>query len=277
MDIRGRQVAGPSPVGSSGAAQGGRDTEEGKQGGQGRRGWWSHERPFWREQKEPTFAHVLKGGARKLSVVPRPLTSCPRLPVPGSGGMGSTSRWPESSVTVFPTSPWAEGQHEGERVTCRLRVVHRDPCSPPLGTVPQVCQGLSWHPCSLSRRISGGPGWQEERGTRAEAFMFPGGEQLSAGVLVPTSPGTPWSREHLSAKPLRARSEIPPPIVLPQPTREAAKKLQGPHPARQRGRAPRAVPSQVLTGSEDRSLHPDAGAALWSTFSVMCAFYREKP
>ena len=52
--------------------------------------------------------------------------------------------------------------------------------------------------------------------------MLPGGEQLSAGVPVPTSPGTPWSRgEHLSAKPLQARSETPPPTVHPQPTREA--------------------------------------------------------
>lgn len=121
-------------------------------------------------------------------------------------------------------------------------------------------------------RLAGGKG-DEGRG-----LHVPRREQLSAGVPVPTSPGTPWSRgEQLSAKPLRARSETPPPTVLPQPTREAAKKLQGPHPARQMGRVPRAAPSQVLTGSEDRSLHPDAGAALWSTFSVMCAFYREKP
>lgn len=85
----------------------------------------------------------LTSGAGKLSVVPRPHTSCPGLPTPSSGSVGSTSWRLACSVTVFPIRAQVERQQEGEGITCLQPVFSTRIRAPShLGQVPQVCQGL---------------------------------------------------------------------------------------------------------------------------------------
>lgn len=273
MDIRGRQIAGPSPAGSSEAAQGGRDTEGSKQGGQGRRGWWSHERPSGGNRKNPRSPTCSR-------VVPESSawSQDPSPPVPGSPCLAQEvwDRLADGQKVLSLSSQQALGL----RGSTRWRGPHatstwstETPCSPPTRAVPQICQDLPWHPCSLSRRISGGPGWQEERGMRAEAFMLSGGKQLSAGVPVPTSPGTPWSRGgHLSAKPLWARSEALPPGSSCSPPGRPQRSLKD----HTLPRTPCKANGQGAKGSAKSRRGVKAGhCAQVLEGSVTCAFYRE--
>ena len=183
--------------------------------------------------------------------------------MPGSGGMGSTSRWPESSVTVFPTSPRAEGQHEVERATCRLHMVHRDlllPTNqggasdlpgPPLASVFPLQAHLR------GPRLAGGKG-DEGRGLHA----------LRRQATQCWRPGSDFPRNSLeqrrtpvSQTPL-GQIGGPASRVLLQPTREAAKEPQGPYSALntlQGKRAGRQGQRQVPMRSEGRPLRPGAG------------------
>lgn len=195
------------------------------------------------------FAHILKGGARKLSVVPRPLTSCRRLPVPGSGGMGLTSRWPESSVTVFPTSPRVEGQHEVERATCRLRVVHRDALLPATQGGASGLPGPPLESVFPLRAHLRGAGLAGGKGDEGRGLHAPGWRATQCW-----RPGSDFPRNSLEQR--RTPVSQTPPGQIGDPTSHGPPTAHPggcngaprttlclEHPARQMGRAPRAAPS----------------------------------
>lgn len=103
--------------------------------------------------------------------------------------------------------------------------VHRNLCSQPPGA---GASGLPGPPLpgplasefSLQAHLQGA-GLAGGRGGQGQtsSCSFRWRVTLSAGALVPTSPGIPWTRGgNLSAKPLETKPETPPPVVLLQPT-----------------------------------------------------------
>lgn len=80
-------------------------------------------------------SHILMGGAGKLSVVPRPQTSCPVLHAQ-LRSVGLTGRWLACCVTLSKSSGCvAARRREGHMPA--THIFHKNPCF-----WPPVCQSL---------------------------------------------------------------------------------------------------------------------------------------
>lgn len=104
--------------------------------------------------KEPKSSHILMGGSRKLSVVPRPQASCPVLHA--QLRKCGIDQLVVAGLLCHCPSNKSSGCMAARRESHMpaTHIFHKNPCS-----WPPACQSLfylpSWHPSPLSRCITG--------------------------------------------------------------------------------------------------------------------------
>lgn len=138
-------------------------------------------------------SHILVGGAGKLSVVPRPQTTCPVLHAQ-LRSVGLIAWGLACCVTLSKSSGFVAARREGHMPA--THIFHKNPCF-----WPPVCQSLFCLP-SLASKSSlqvhrrhlhlVSRFWVGQRnGEKGRGLHAPSGSELSAGAQVPTSPGIP--------------------------------------------------------------------------------------